>query len=142
MMSKGEKPKIESDPIAESACILQDYINAAALTELLGGPNKKEMLAALLAEKQEDDENTRVAKAVVRGVYLGQDDRGNKKDDDRAPRDEHNHTVTHARDLDKLDMHKQAHKYAWGVVKPFVIGLCVAAASLVFVIVAILLRME
>lgn len=133
---------IEGDPIAESVCVLQDYINAAALTELLGGPNKKEMLAALLAEKQEDDENTRLAKAAVRGVYLGKDDKVNKKDDDGNPIEDHNHTVTHAQDIDKLDIHKQAHKYAWGVVKPFVIGLCVAAASLVFVIVAILLRME
>lgn len=54
----------------------------------------------------------------------------------------HSEKQSHVRDLDKLDMHKQAHKYAWGVVKPFVIGLSVAAASLVFILVAILLRME
>ena len=134
--------KIESDPIAESACIFSEYLNAALFLKSFGGEHKKEMLEVLLAEKQEDDENTRLAKAAVRGVCLGQDDRGNKKDDDRDPRDEHNHTVTHARDLDKLDMHKQAHKYAWGVVKPFVIGLSVAAVSLIFILVAILLRME
>ena len=100
------------------------------------------MLEVLLTEKQEDDENTRLAKAVVRGVYLGKDDKVNKKDDDGNPIEDHNHTVTHAQDIDKLDMHKQAHKYAWGGIKPFVIGLSVAAASLVFILVAIFLRVE
>lgn len=137
-----KKEKIESDPIAESVCVLHDYISAALFLKSFGGEHKKEMLEVLLTEKQEDDENTRLAKAAVRGVYLGKDDKVNKKDDDGNPIEDHNHTVTHVRDIDKLDMHKQAHKYAWGVIKPFVIGLSVAAASLVFVLVAILLRME